>query len=115
MARSAATRSWCFPRRGTQSRELSRVSRALTLDRCRTCSCPFCKNAKAALDAQGIAYKAIELDARADGQQIQDIMLQMTGARSVPRVFVNGKFVGGGDDTCALAASGKLKALVEAE
>lgn len=78
-------------------------------------SCPFCKNAKAALDAQGIAYKAIELDARADGQQIQDIMLQMTGARSVPRVFVNGKFVGGGDDTCALAASGKLKALVEAE
>ena len=76
-------------------------------------NCPFCKNAKAALDAQGIAYEVMELDTRADGQDIQDIMLSMTGARSVPRVFVKGKFVGGGDDTCALAQSGQLKALLE--
>ena len=55
----------------------------------------------------------MELDTRADGQDIQDIMLSMTGARSVPRVFVKGKFVGGGDDTCALAQSGQLKALLE--
>lgn len=30
---------------------------------------------------------------------IQDYMKEKTGARSVPRVFVNGKFFGGGDDT----------------
>ena len=26
---------------------------------------------------------------------VQDIMLQMTGGRSVPRVFINGQFIGG--------------------
>jgi len=28
-------------------------------------------------------------------------MLAMTGGRSVPRVFINGQFIGGGDDTGA--------------
>jgi len=40
-------------------------------------------------------------------------MQKMTGGRTVPRVFVGGKFVGGGDDTVALAASGELKRLFE--
>lgn len=30
---------------------------------------------------------------------IQDYLKTKTGARSVPRVFINGKFFGGGDDT----------------
>jgi glutaredoxin 3 len=30
----------------------------------------------------------------------------------VPRVFVGGKFIGGGDDTAAKAASGELKMLL---
>ena len=40
--------------------------------------------------------------------EIQDYLGQMTGARSVPRVFVNGKFYGGGDDTAAGVRSGDL-------
>ena len=39
---------------------------------------------------------------------IQDYLKELTGARSVPRVFVNGKFYGGGDDTSAGAANGDL-------
>ena len=39
---------------------------------------------------------------------IQDYMKQKTGARSVPRVFIHGKFYGGGDDTAAGARSGHL-------
>lgn len=34
--------------------------------------------------------------------------------RTVPRVFVGGKFIGGGDDTAKLEASGELKKLLEA-
>lgn len=34
--------------------------------------------------------KVVELDTRADGSEIQDIMLGITGGRSVPRVFVAG-------------------------
>ena len=33
---------------------------------------------------------------------------RLTGAKTVPRVFVNGNCIGGGDDTAALAANGKL-------
>jgi len=75
--------------------------------------CPFCSLAKQALDAQGIPYEAMELDKRDDGQDIQDIMLEMTGGRSVPRVFVGGKFIGGGDETVSMSASGVLKTLYE--
>jgi hypothetical protein len=44
---------------------------------------------------------------------LQDALLEITGGRSVPRVFIGGKFLGGGDDTVAAAANGKLKSLLE--
>jgi glutaredoxin len=34
---------------------------------------------------------------------LQDALAQVTGARTVPRVFIGTKFVGGGDDTTRLA------------
>lgn len=82
--------------------------------------CPFCKKAKAALDELGASYEVLELEG-APGQSlvddpaaIQDYMLEKTGARSVPRVFINGKFVGGGDDIVAMKASGELADLLRA-
>ena len=60
------------------------------------------------MDEVGIKYEVMELDKTPDGPAIQDIMLGMTGGRSVPRVFINGKFIGGGDDTAAKAKSGEL-------
>lgn len=36
-----------------------------------------------------------QLDHRNDGDEIQDCLAQLTGGRSVPRVFVGGKFIGG--------------------
>jgi len=47
----------------------------------------------------------IELDTLADpsvASQIQDHLLTLTGARSVPRVFVGRKCIGGGDDLLGL-------------
>ena len=79
--------------------------------------CPFCTKAKNALrDVLGPradALTVIELDKRADGAAIQSA-LAFTGATSVPRVFIGGKFIGGGDDTVALAKSGELKKLIDA-
>ena len=43
--------------------------------------------------------KLVELDTRDDGEAIQDALLELTGGRSVPRVFIDGQFIGGGDDT----------------
>lgn len=45
---------------------------------------------------------------------IQDALGEITGARSVPRVFIGGKFIGGGDDTAAKASNGELKQLLVA-
>ena len=41
-------------------------------------------------------------------------MKKLTGGRSVPRVFIGGKFLGGGDETEAAHREGKLQALLEA-
>ena len=55
----------------------------------------------------------MQLDERQDGDAIQDYLNQLTGGRSVPRVFVAGKFIGGGDDTVAKQQSGELKQLLQ--
>ena len=46
--------------------------------------------------------------------KVQDALLKLTGARAVPRVFVDGKFIGGGDDTAAMARDGRLKTMLAA-
>ncbi|KAA0152606.1 hypothetical protein FNF29_03833 [Cafeteria roenbergensis] len=77
--------------------------------------CPFCVKAKRVLDAfksSGLDYKVIELDQRRDGSQIQSALAAVTGQRTVPNVFVNGKSIGGGDETAYLHSSGKLRELL---
>lgn len=56
----------------------------------------------------------LELDQRDDGPAIQAYLGTLTGATSVPRVFVGGKFIGGGDDTLAKQRSGELRAMLAA-
>ncbi|MEW5311382.1 MAG: hypothetical protein WDW38_003103 [Sanguina aurantia] len=77
--------------------------------------CPYCVKAKKALMTVLPADKffVLELENRSDEALIQDALLAMTGGRSVPRVFVDGQFIGGGDDTAKMASNGQLKALLE--
>lgn len=39
-----------------------------------------------------VDFLAIELESRSDCGDVQDALKELTGARSVPRVFVDGKF-----------------------
>ena len=48
-----------------------------------------------------------------DGSAIQDYLLKLTGARSVPRVFVGGKCIGGGTETQDLHKTGQLATLLK--
>lgn len=82
--------------------------------------CPYCVKGKKALqqfvDVPSADVFLWELD-QADASEcaaVQDALGEITGARSVPRVFVGGKFIGGGDDTAAKAASGELLKLLQA-
>lgn len=79
--------------------------------------CPYCTKAKRALGGFPIkagAMVVIELDDRSDASAIQSALGALTGATTVPRVFINHKFLGGGDDTAAAASNGTLKKLLEA-
>ena len=44
---------------------------------------------------------------------VKDYMKQLTGGRSVPRVFIGGKCIGGGDETEGAHRSGKLQGMLE--
>ncbi|XP_076640757.1 uncharacterized protein LOC143352297 isoform X2 [Halictus rubicundus] len=70
--------------------------------------CPYCKMAKQVFDSLKEKYTAIELDEREDGDDIQDILGEMTSARTVPRVFVKGICLGGGTDVKKLYDNGEL-------
>lgn len=76
--------------------------------------CPFCTKAKNALQSllDRSQFTVMELDGRDDGDEIQDELLTLTGGRTVPRVFIDGKFIGGGDETASLARSGALKEML---
>merc|ERR1711934_302918 len=76
--------------------------------------CPFCHRAKAALKDLNVSFDAMELDQRQDGSSIQDALKDLTGGRSVPRVFVGGEFVGGCDDTLAQISAGTLQEKLKA-
>jgi glutaredoxin 3 len=72
--------------------------------------CPYCAKAKAALSKYNPKnMKVLELDEISNGDDYQDALQVITGGRSVPRVFIGGKFIGGGDDTVAADKSGQLK------
>ena len=40
-------------------------------------------------------------------------MKKITGGRSVPRVFIEGKFIGGGDETMAAHKSGNMQKMLQ--
>ena len=45
---------------------------------------------------------AVDLEGLADGDAVQDHLVELTGSRSVPKVYIGGELVGGCDDTMAL-------------
>merc|ERR1712223_763534 len=64
--------------------------------------CPFCKKAKQVLAIYNIPKECIEIreiENDPNCEEIQRYMMELTGGRSVPRVFIGGKCIGGGDET----------------
>lgn len=48
-----------------------------------------------------------------NGAEIQSALLDISGQRTVPNVFIKGKHLGGNDDTQAAARSGKLEEMLK--
>jgi glutaredoxin 3 len=73
--------------------------------------CPYCQRAKALLKQRGVAaIEEIRIDL--DAEQ-RDKMVEMTGRRTVPQIFIGDTHVGGCDDLIALDQKGGLLPLLQ--
>ena len=73
--------------------------------------CPYCVRAKALLKQRGV--ELID-EVRIDLDPVQrDHMIELTGRRTVPQIFIGDTHVGGCDDLMALDRSGGLQALLQ--
>ena len=77
-----------------------------------TAVCPYCTRAKQILKAKGV--EQIE-EVRIDSDPAaRDVMMQSTGRRTVPQIFIGDTHVGGCDDLIALDQRGGLMPLLGA-
>ncbi len=77
-----------------------------------TAYCPYCIRAKQFLQSRGVAQiEEIRIDADAEARTE---MMQVTGRRTVPQIFIGETHVGGYDDMVALDGQGGLQPLLDA-
>lgn len=75
-------------------------------------SCPFCMNAERLLASKGVTdIHKIRIDL--DPAQ-RNVMMEKTGRRTVPQIYIGEQHVGGFDDLRALDMAGKLDPLLKA-
>lgn len=74
-----------------------------------TASCPYCVRAKNLLEKKGVVYSEIRVDEDAAQRQV---MMERSGRRTVPQIFINDKPIGGFDDLWALEQANKLDPLL---
>ncbi len=75
-------------------------------------NCPFCVRAKSLLDRKGVAYE--EIDAEHD-DALRIWLVEKTGQRTVPQIFVGDRSLGGFSDIDALDREGKLDPILRGE
>ena len=73
--------------------------------------CPYCYRAKALLKSKGVTYHEVDVSFN---PELRRSLLERTGRRTVPQIFINEQSVGGYDDIAALDEEGKLDALLAA-
>lgn len=75
--------------------------------------CPYCQRAKMLLKQRGVTnIEEVRIDL--DPAQ-RDAMMQLTGRRTVPQIFIGDTHVGGCDDLIALDQRGGLMPLLQGQ
>lgn len=78
-----------------------------------TATCPYCVNAERLLKSKGVEVThKIRIDLEPERRAE---MMERTGRRTVPQIFIGSHHVGGFDDLYALDKAGGLDALLAAE
>ncbi len=71
--------------------------------------CPFCVMARRLLQRKGVRFDEVKVDE--DPVRRQE-MMQKTGRRTVPQLFIGEQHVGGYEELAALEHAGQLDALL---
>jgi len=76
--------------------------------------CPYSKKAKELFKTQypDTEVTVFELDERDDGDEIQSYLLEKTGQRTVPNVFIKQNHIGGSDVLAKRQGNGELARLL---
>jgi glutaredoxin 3 len=73
--------------------------------------CGYCERAKDFLRRKGVAFD--EVDVTGD-DEMRAKLVEMTGRRTVPQIFVGEEAIGGYTDMVALEQQGKLDPMLQA-
>ena len=71
--------------------------------------CGYCSAAKRLLKEKGAEFSEVDVMLEAGRR---DEMIERSGRRTVPQIFIDGRHVGGYDDLSALDRSGELDRLL---
>ena len=78
-----------------------------------TAVCPFCQRAEMLLKSKGVTeIEKIRIDL---DPAKRDEMMEKTGRRTVPQIYIDEVHVGGFDDLAALDRAGKLDPLLRGQ
>lgn len=75
-----------------------------------TAACPFCQSAERLLLEKGVRVEKVRVDLE-PARRAE--MMQKSGRRTVPQIWIGERHVGGCDDLYALESEGRLDPLLE--
>ena len=76
-----------------------------------TDNCPYCRSAKALLDARKIEYQELNLER---SPEMREQLQELTGMSTFPQILVNDEPIGGFQELVAADRSGRLAELLGA-
>ncbi|VAW93305.1 Glutaredoxin 3 [hydrothermal vent metagenome] len=76
-----------------------------------TGTCPICDQTKNLLTKWGISYSEARVDQ--DRNELKEMLGVTNGARTVPQILLNGKWIGGFSELTELHMDGELDSLMD--
>ena len=73
--------------------------------------CPYCVQAKALLRHKGVAFDEVDVGGN---EELRNWMIEASGRRTVPQIFINDRPIGGFEELRTLDEQGNLDRLLAA-
>lgn len=68
--------------------------------------CPYCRQAERFLESKGVAFKNVDVT---NDPPMREKLVELTGQKTVPQIFIGTESIGGYSDMMALHHKGQLE------